>query len=186
MDSAWICEATVECPPHWTPTPPLSKVAPALGWEILMSDQSTDLSEASTPKFPFGKKEIDYLTRVEAAMQNPVQSSTVKMWLEKAQEEGLDPQRIYDSGVARRLPHWMKAPPYYQVNPIATPAKTPNPTTDAGSQQSEPRSKEFGCLLRFLQILPGPGPIPGSSNIAQSKIPPSSDSSSTPSSTGSS
>ena len=44
-----------------------------------MSDQSPDSPETPTPTSPFGKKEIDYLTRVEAAMQNPVQSSTVKM-----------------------------------------------------------------------------------------------------------
>ena len=119
-------------------------------------------------------------------MQNPVQTSTVKMWLQKAQAEGLDPQRIYESAVACRPSHWMKAPPYSEVKPIATRAKTPNPTTDAGLQESKPRSKEFGYLLRFLPIFPGPGPIPGSSKIAQSKIPPSSDSSSTPSSTGSS
>ena len=151
-----------------------------------MADHSMHSPETSKPNSPFGKKELDYLTRVEAAMQNPVQSSTVKMWLEKAQAEGLDPHRIYEAAVNARPPHWMKAPPYYQVKPIATPAKTPNPTTDAGLQESKPRSKEFGCLLRSLPILPGPGPIPGSSKIAQSKIPPSSDSSSTPSSTGSS
>ena len=144
-----------------------------------MSDHSMHSPEHSKPNSPFGKKEIDYLTRVEAAMQNPVQSSTVKMWLEKAQAEGLDPQRIYESAVACRPPHWMKAPPYSQVKPIATPGKTPNPTTDAGSQQSEPRSKEFGCILRSLPILPGmPSPIPGSSIISRSKTPPGSDSSS--------
>ena len=82
-----------------------------------MSGQATHLPETSKPNSPFGKKEIDYLTRVEAAMQNPVQSSTAKMWLEKAQAEGLDPQRIYESAVACRPPHWMKAPPYSDVNP---------------------------------------------------------------------
>jgi hypothetical protein len=36
-----------------------------------MSDQSTHSDETSKPKSPFGKKEIDYLTRVEAAMLPP-------------------------------------------------------------------------------------------------------------------
>ena len=44
-----------------------------------MADPSTHSPETSTPNSHFGKKEIDSLTRVEAAMQNPVQSSTVKM-----------------------------------------------------------------------------------------------------------
>ena len=82
-----------------------------------MSDQSTHSPETSTPKSNFGKKELDYLTRVEAAMQNPVQSSTVKMWLTRAQEQGLDPPRIYEGAVNARPPHWMKAPPYSEVNP---------------------------------------------------------------------
>ena len=72
-----------------------------------MSDHSTHSPETSTPKSNFGKKEIDYLTRIEAAMQNPVQSSTVKMWQEKAQKAGLDPRRLYESAVACRPPHWM-------------------------------------------------------------------------------
>ena len=82
-----------------------------------MSVHSMHSPETSKPNSPFGKKDIDYLTRDEAAMQNPVQSSTVKMWLKKAQAEGLDPQMIYDSAVACRPPHWMKAPPYSDVNP---------------------------------------------------------------------
>ena len=151
-----------------------------------MSDQSTDSPETSLPRSLFGKAERRYLTRLAPALQNPPEPLTVAMWLEKAEAEGLDPQRIYEAAVNARPPHWMKAPPYSQVKPFAASVKTPNPTTDAGSQQSEPRSKELGCLLRSLLILPGPGPIPGSSKIAQSKIPPSSDSSSTPSSTGSS
>ena len=151
-----------------------------------MSDHSTHSPETSTPKSAFGKIEIDFLTRIEAAMQNPVQSSTVKRWLTKAQELGLDPETLYERAVKMRPPHWVKAPPYSQVKPIATSVKTPNPTTDAASQQSKLRSKEFGCLLRSLPILPGPGPIPGSSKISRSKTPPSSDSSMTPSSTDSS
>ena len=144
-----------------------------------MSDQSTHSPETSKPSSLFGKAERRYLTRLAPALQNPPEPLTVAMWLEKAQAEGLDPQRIYESAVACRPPHWMKAPPYSQVKPIATPGKTPNPTTDAGSQQSEPRSKEFGCILRSLPILPGmPSPIPGSSIISRSKTPPGSDSSS--------
>lgn len=80
-----------------------------------MSDQSTHSPGTSKPKSHFGKKEIDYLTRVEAAMQNPVQSSTVKMWLGKAQEEGLDPQRIYEAAVSARPDHWTKAPSFSDV-----------------------------------------------------------------------
>jgi hypothetical protein len=75
------------------------------------------LPETSKPKRPFGKNEIDYLQRVEAAMQNHVQSSTVRMWLEKAQAEGLDPQRIYEAAVHARPPHWTVAPPYSEVDP---------------------------------------------------------------------
>jgi hypothetical protein len=73
--------------------------------------------ETSRPNGRFGSIEIDYLTRVEAAMQNPVQSSTVKMWLTKAQEKGLDPQRIYEAAVEARPPQWTEAPPFSDVAP---------------------------------------------------------------------
>ena len=82
-----------------------------------MSDQSTDVRETSTPSSLFGKAERRYLTRLAPALQNPPEPLTVAMWLEKAQAEGLDPQRIYDSAVACRPPHWMTAPPYSDVNP---------------------------------------------------------------------
>ena len=77
----------------------------------------TQSHETSDNNPHFGKKEIDYLTRVEAAMQNPVQPTTVTMWLGKAQEEGLDPQRIYEAAVKARPPHWTKAPPFSDVVP---------------------------------------------------------------------
>ena len=53
------------------------------------------------------------------------------MWLAKAQEFGIDPETLYERAVKTRPPHWMKAPPYSQVNPIATSVKTPNPIADA-------------------------------------------------------
>jgi hypothetical protein len=80
-----------------------------------VSDVSTHSPETSTPKSPFGRVKIDYLTRIEAAMQNPVQSSTVKMWLEKAQAEGLDIERIYKAAANARPPHWTKAPSFRDV-----------------------------------------------------------------------
>ena len=55
--------------------------------------------ETSNSNSRTGKIELDYLTRIEAAMQNPVQSSTVKMWLEKAQALGVDPERLYERAV---------------------------------------------------------------------------------------
>ena len=71
----------------------------------------------SEPKRPFGSAEMSILTKVEAAMQNPVQPTTVKMWLTKALEKGLDPQRIYEAAVRARPPHWMAAPPFSAVKP---------------------------------------------------------------------
>ena len=81
-----------------------------------MSDQSTDVRETSTPSSLFGKAERRYLTRLAPALQNPPEPLTVAMWLEKAQAEGLDPQRIYESAVACRPPHWTKAPSFSNVN----------------------------------------------------------------------
>ena len=65
----------------------------------------------------FSKQEIDYLRRIKAGMQNPVQSSTVTMWLEIAQADGLDPYRLYEAAVRARPPHWTEAPPFSDVAP---------------------------------------------------------------------
>ena len=40
-----------------------------------MAGHSMHSPETSTPKSAFGKIEIDFLTRIEAAMQNPVRPS---------------------------------------------------------------------------------------------------------------
>jgi hypothetical protein len=80
-----------------------------------MSDLSTHSPETSAPKSLFGKAERRYLTRLAPALQNPPEPLTVAMWLEKAQAEGLDPQRIYESAVACRPPHWTKAPSFHDV-----------------------------------------------------------------------
>ncbi|MBS0151004.1 MAG: hypothetical protein JSR31_08685 [Nitrospira sp.] len=73
--------------------------------------------KTATPSSLFGKKEMRYLTRLAPALQNPSQASTVAMWLEKAKEDGLDPQRIYEAAVKARPPHWMKALDYSEVAP---------------------------------------------------------------------
>ena len=39
------------------------------------------------------------------------------MWLEQAQQDGLDPQRIYEAAVKGRLPQWEQAPPFESVKP---------------------------------------------------------------------
>ncbi len=72
-------------------------------------------SKTSENKKPFDAREVDYLTRIEAAMQNPVQTSTVRMWLEKAQADGLDAQRIYEAAVSARPPHWEPAPSFNTI-----------------------------------------------------------------------
>jgi hypothetical protein len=69
-----------------------------------------------SPRY-FSKQEIDYLTRIDAAMQNPVHPSTVTMWLTEATEKGLDPQRLYEAAVNSRPKHWTKAPPFSDVAP---------------------------------------------------------------------
>jgi hypothetical protein len=73
--------------------------------------------KTSQPNAHFGSLEIDYLTRINAAMQNPVQPSTVTMWLTEAQGKGLDPQRLYEAAVSARPPHWTEAPPFSDVAP---------------------------------------------------------------------
>ena len=80
-----------------------------------MSDQSTHLPETSPPSSIFGKAERRYLTRLAPALQNPPEPLTVAMWLEKAQAEGLDPQRIYETAVNARPDHWMTAPSFSDV-----------------------------------------------------------------------
>ncbi|GAB1721635.1 MAG: hypothetical protein GDA65_02710 [Nitrospira sp. CR1.1] len=71
--------------------------------------------KTSENKKPFDARELDYLTRIEAAMQNPVQASTVRMWLEKAQADGLDARRIYEAAVNARPPQWEPAPSFAQM-----------------------------------------------------------------------
>ena len=84
-----------------------------------MSDQSTDVRETSTPSSLFGKKEMDYLQWIALSLQNPPMPVVIKKYLERAQAEGLDPQRIYEAAVKCRPDHWMKAPPYSEVAPTA-------------------------------------------------------------------
>ncbi len=64
---------------------------------------------------PFGKEERQYLYKLAPAMQNPVEVSTVRMWLEKAQADGLDPRRLYEAAVASRPSHWTTAQPFNDV-----------------------------------------------------------------------
>jgi hypothetical protein len=44
-------------------------------------------------------------------MQNTAGTTVVRMLLEKAKEDGLDPSRIYTAAVRLRLPQWSPAPP---------------------------------------------------------------------------
>lgn len=74
-------------------------------------------SMSSTPKCPCDAQEMDYVMRLAPAMQNPVQVSTVRMWSAHAKAVGLDPQRIYETAVAGRPPHWMPAPGISDVLP---------------------------------------------------------------------
>ncbi len=39
------------------------------------------------------------------------------MWLEKAQADGLDPQKIDEAAVSIHPPHWDPTPPFYDVAP---------------------------------------------------------------------
>ncbi len=50
-------------------------------------------------------------------MQFQVKPRTVKMWLGKAQQDGLDPQDLYEAAVEIRLTQWEKAPPFSDVDP---------------------------------------------------------------------
>ncbi len=43
-------------------------------------------------------------------MQNTVETAMVRRWLENAQADGLDPQRIYSAAVKFRLPQWSPIP----------------------------------------------------------------------------
>lgn len=71
----------------------------------------------SDSKKRFGAAEMDYLMRLAPALQNPAQPSTVKMWLGKAQRDGLAPRRIYEAAVSARPPHWTPAPAWDEVDP---------------------------------------------------------------------
>lgn len=92
--------------------------------------------ETSDNKPCFGSDEMDYLTKVLAAMQNPVEKATVKMWLEKAREDGLDPQRIYAAAVECRPKHWTPSPPFSDVAP------PPKPATSSTSGMLTPSERE--------------------------------------------
>lgn len=69
----------------------------------------------SQPNSLFGTDEIRYLTRLAPALQNPPMPGVIKAHLERAQADGLDPQRIYEAAVNARPPQWMKAPLYSEV-----------------------------------------------------------------------
>lgn len=83
-------------------------------------NHSTPSPDTLQPNAPFGKLELDYLTRIEAAMENLVQVSTVKMWLTEAAEKGLDPNRLYGMAVKARPREWTPAPPFSDVMPTAS------------------------------------------------------------------
>ncbi|MDF0649996.1 MAG: hypothetical protein P0121_00810 [Nitrospira sp.] len=65
----------------------------------------------------WGDKERDYLSKVSVALQNPPEPEVVRMWLAKAQQDGLDPQRIFNATVRIRPTHWSPAPVYEDVAP---------------------------------------------------------------------
>jgi hypothetical protein len=94
---------------------------PILGLKINRKAKTSSSKGLSmdNPDWPrrFSEQEMDYLTKLLPAMQNPIQISPVRMWLEKAQQDGLDPQRIYDAAVETRPAHWTPAPPFSDVNP---------------------------------------------------------------------
>ena len=43
----------------------------------------------------FSEEELRYLSKLGAAMQFKVEPETVRMWLEKAHADGLDPRELY-------------------------------------------------------------------------------------------
>jgi hypothetical protein len=61
---------------------------------------------------------MSYLSKLGVAMQNPIEISVVRMWLQKAEAKGLDPQRLYDAAVKIRPPHWEPAPPFEVLFPL--------------------------------------------------------------------
>ena len=69
----------------------------------------------SRRRSPFSKPELAYLSKLAAAMQYRVEPETVRMWLEKAQHDVLDPQELYEAAVQQRLPQWAPAPPFKSV-----------------------------------------------------------------------
>ena len=74
-------------------------------------------SKTSVRSSPFGEEALRYLSKLGAAMQFTVEPETVRMWLEKAQQDGLDPQELYAAAVQQRMPQWEKAPPFSAVTP---------------------------------------------------------------------
>ncbi len=73
--------------------------------------------ETSAPCKPIGKEEMAYVRQISSSLQNPPLPSAVRVYLEKAQADRLDPQRIYETAVQMRPAHWMKAPDYSEVAP---------------------------------------------------------------------
>ena len=65
----------------------------------------------------FGKEEMDYLQWVSVSLQNPPMPVVIKKHLERAQADGLDPQKIYEAAVESRPPHWTTAPSWDEVKP---------------------------------------------------------------------
>ncbi len=80
-------------------------------------EPSKESAQTSDSSKRFGKKEMKYLHRIAVSLQNPPMPVVVKANLERAQAEGLDPQRIYEMAVKCRPSHWMKAPDYEDVAP---------------------------------------------------------------------
>lgn len=73
--------------------------------------------ETSAPSKRIGKDEMEYVQWISASLQNPPLPGAVRVYLEKAKADGLDPQRIYETAVQMRPAHWMKAPDYSEVAP---------------------------------------------------------------------
>ncbi|MCA1957441.1 MAG: hypothetical protein LDL14_02795 [Nitrospira sp.] len=89
------------------------------------------LSETSTRSRRFGEKERAYLSKLAACMQQTVEPETVRMWLEKAQADGLDPRILYQAAIEQRLPQWKTPPPFEAVAPTL-------PSRDSNSEIPHP------------------------------------------------
>lgn len=81
-----------------------------------MKSFTTDSSPTSTNSDGLNSRERISLARLAAAMPDQVNVPAVRALLKLAEQDGVDPMKIYEIAVQRRPEEWAPAPTYHDLH----------------------------------------------------------------------